>query len=76
MCGEGGVIAAAVLHMKNERHIKHLSLKLGVFSVGTQKRENNLGCRHRRIGVMNVKALVAQIMIVSVIAVNREHREH
>ena len=36
MGGKGGIVAAAVLRVKHQRHIKHLCLQLGELSVGPQ----------------------------------------
>ena len=73
---KGGVVAAAVLHVQNQRHVQHLCLELGILAVGAQQRKDNLRGGHGGLGVVNVKALVVDVVVVGVIAVHRQQRKY
>ena len=76
MSGEGGVVTAAVLHVENQRHVEHLRLEVGVFPVGTQQREDDLRRGHGRLRAVDVKTVLADIVVISVVAVHAEHRKY
>ena len=73
---KGGVVAAAVLHMQDQRHIEHLCLQVRVLAVGSQQRQDHLSGGHGGLGVVYIEALVAHVMVIGVVAVDRQQREH
>ena len=75
MGGEGRVITAAVLHMKHQGDVENLGLEVCVPAVGTQGVKNILCCRQLRLRRVDVETLAIVVMGVSLIAIDREHRE-
>ena len=73
--GEGGVVAAAVLHVQYERGVQHLGLGGGVALVGAQHHQQVFGGGQRGVGAVDDHALHALVVVVGVVAVHRQQRE-
>ena len=74
--GECRVVAAAVLHMKYQRKVEHARLERRKALVRTKHAQKVLRRREVGIGVVYVKAVVVDEVVVRVIAVDSQHREH
>ena len=74
--GEGGVVAAAVLHVQQQRDVQHVGFQVGVLPVGAQHLEQVFGGGKLRPGTVDVHAAVALIIMVGMVAVDRQHGEH
>ena len=74
--GEGGVVAAAVLHVQQQGNIQHVGLQIGVLPVGTQHLEQVLGGGKLGPRPVNVHAAVALIVMVGMVSVDRQHGEN
>ena len=70
------VVAAAVLHMQDERDVQHLRLQIAVLAVGAQHAQDVFGHRKAAVGAVDVEAVVADVMVVGMVAVDGQHREH
>ena len=75
MGGKGRVITTAMLRMKHQGYIQHLSLQFRVGSVFPKKPQNILRCGQLRLGIADNETLVQVIMAVSVIAIDAEQGE-
>ena len=75
MGGKRRVISASVFHMEHQSQIQHLGLKVGEFFIRAKHPENIFRCGEGAGRIVNIKALPLNIMIVSLVAVNREHGE-
>ena len=73
MGSEGGVVAAAVLHMKHQGNIQYLGFQRGVRAVGTKNMQDIFGCGKLRYGLVDKQAVAVMIVAVSLIAVNGQH---
>ena len=74
--GEGGVVAAAVLHVQKQRNVQHVGLQRGVFAVGAQHLQQVLGGGKFRLRPVDIHAAVVHIVVVGVVTVHRQHGEH
>ena len=73
MGGEGGVIAAAVLHMEDQRKIQHMRLHFGVLHIRTQQPQK-VFCRGQvLIRTVDIHTCIPLVVVVSMVAVNRQH---
>ena len=75
MGGKGGVITAAVLCVKNQADVQKLGFQRGEAGVGPQAVENIFGCREGRIGIVQDQRPVLVVMLVDLVAVDRQERE-
>ena len=75
MRGKRRVVAAAVLHMENQRDVKHLRFQCRVFFIGTQKAQYIFRGGKLGVGTVDIQTVVAFIMVVCLIAVYCKHRE-
>ena len=75
-CRERRVIAASVLHMQYEREVENFGFQLRKFSVGSQHTQKVLRSAEFGIRMVYVKAVVKDIMVVRLVAVNAQHREN
>ena len=73
---EGRVVAAAVLHVQQQGNVQHVGLEVGVLLVGTQHLQQVFRRGQARVGAVDVHAAAALIVIVGVVAVDRQHREN
>ena len=73
---EGRVVAAAVLHVQQQCNVQHVGLEVGVLLVGTQHLQQVFRRGQARVGAVDVHAAAALIVIVGVVAVDRQHREN
>ena len=74
--GEGGVVAAAVLHVQQQRDVQHVRLQRGIALVRAQHAQQILRRRKRRVGAVDVHALPVDIIVVGMVAVDGQHRQH
>ena len=74
--GKGGVVAAAVFHVQQQRNIQYVCFQVGVLLVGAQHLQQVFGGGKFRPRAVDVHAAVALIVVVGVVAVDRQHREH
>ena len=73
--GEGGIVAAAVLHVENQRRVQDLCLRGGVFFVGAEHHQKVFRCGKGRVRPVNDHAVHIFIVIVGVVSVNGQQRE-
>ena len=75
MGGEGGVISAAVLHVKDQHKIQNPGFQLRIFAVGPENVKDIL--RRGKAGHrgMDEKAVSVMVMAVGLIAVDAQDRE-
>ena len=74
--GKGGIVSAAMLHMKHKGNIQHLCLQLRIFLVRPQHHQQIFRCRQLLRRTMYVHALIILIVIVSVITVHGQHGKY
>ena len=75
MRGKGGVVTAAMLHMQNQRNIQYLSFQRRIFTVRTQNMQDVFGIGQLKLGLMDIETFPVMVVIVSLIAIDGEHRE-
>ena len=66
---ECGVVAAAVLHMKNQSQIQHVCLHLGVILIRPEQTQQILSRGQILVRTMDIHTLVTLIMVESVVTV-------
>ena len=71
MCSKCRVITTAVLHMKDQGKIQDLRLQMRIFLIRAKHTEDILRCGKFFLRIVNIKALAAYIVIVSLISINR-----
>ena len=70
------VIAAAVLHVQHKREIEHRGFQRRIFHVRPQDAQK-VGCRGQAVRrIMDIHAAAAFVMVVCVVRINSQHREH
>ena len=69
--GKGGVVTTAMLHMKDQGKIQNLRLQMGILLIRAKHTEDILRCGKLFLRIVNIKALAAYIVIVSLISINR-----
>ena len=70
MSGKGGVVSAAVLHMKNHADIKNSGFQWSIRAVGAKNVQNVFRHGTFRHGLMDEKAVAVVIMAVSLITID------
>ena len=75
MGGEGRVVAAAVLRVEHERHVEHAGLQGGVLAVRAQDAQDVLRRRKLWVGRVDIEALPLVVVVVGLVAVDRQQRE-
>ena len=73
---EGGVITAAMLHMQHQCGIQYFGLQFGILFVGTKHHQQILCCGKLLLRTMYVHTLIIGIVIICMVAVDCQHREH
>ena len=73
--GKGGVVAAAVLGVQQQGHIQHPGLQLGVLHIRPEHPQKVLRRGERGVRAVDIHAAVALIVVIGVVAVDRQHRE-
>ena len=73
--GEGGVVAAAVLCVQQQRHVQHAGFQCGVLHVRAQHPQEILGRGKLRVRAVDVHAAILFVVVVGVVAVHRQHGE-
>ena len=68
------VITAAMFHMENQSHIQYMRLHLCILHIRPEHTQEILCCRQLWIRTMNIHAFITLIVIVRMVAVNRQHR--
>ena len=74
--GEGGVVAAAVFHVQQQGNVQNVGFQIGVLAVGPQHLQQVFRRGKFRFGPVNVHAAVALIVMVGVVAIDRQHGEY
>ena len=74
--GEGGVVAAAVLHVQNQCQVQHAGFQVGVGLVGPQHAQKVLRGGKAVIRAVDIEAFVTLIVVVAVVAIYRQQRKH
>ena len=73
---EGGVITSAMLHMQHQCGIQYFGLQFGILFVGTKHHQQILCCGKLLLRTMYVHTLIIGIVIICMVAVDCQHREH
>ena len=71
MGGKGGVIAAAVLHMKDQRDIQYTRFQICILAVRPENMENIFRGGKLCHGRMNKQAGSIMVMLVRLVSVDR-----
>ena len=71
--GEGGVVAAPVLHVEDEGDVQGLGLQLGVGHVVAEHPQDILRGGQAGVRPVDVHAVVVLIVVVGVVGVHRQH---
>ena len=66
-------VAAAVLHVQEQSDVQHVGFQVGVLAVGAQHLQQVFGGGQFGFGAVNVHAAVALVIMVGMVAVNRQH---
>ena len=73
--GEGGIVAAAVLHVENQRRVQDLRFRGGVFFVGAKHHQKIFRCGKGGVRPVNDHAVHIFIVVVGMVSVNGQQRE-
>ena len=65
-----------MLHVQKQRYIENMRLQVGIFLVGAQHLQQVFRRGKARVRAVDVHAAAALIIIVGVVAVDRQHREY
>ena len=72
-CGKGGVISAAMLHVKDKCNIKNKCFQFCKFLIRTKHAKNIFSRRQRHVRSVDVKTFISFIMGIRTIAVDGKH---
>ena len=75
MGGEGGVVAAAVVRVKNQGNIQHLGLQGGILTVRAQNAQNVLRSGELGVRLVDKQALAVVVVPVGLVAVDGQEGE-
>ena len=75
MRGEGGVVASAVLRMEHKGKVENLGFQLRIAAVRAQDAQDVLRCGELWQRVVDEEAFAVVIIIIGMIAVNRQQGE-
>ena len=71
MSCERRVITSAMFHMKNKRNIQDFCLQMRILLIRTKHSQNVLCCGKFFLRIMDIETLIFDIMVISLISINR-----
>ena len=73
--GKGGVVAAAVLGVQQQRHVQHAGLQRGVLHIRAQHPQKVLCGGKAGVRAVDIHTGVFFVVVIGVVAVHRQHGE-